>query len=163
MPSSCAGTVPGKNTMSDVEAYIEALEPSERKDAFLQFRDAILAALPEGFEEAMNYGMIGYVVPHRLYPKGYHCSPKLPLPFANLVLRKDIITFYHMGLYADPVMLSWFEKEFVELTGKKPDMGKSCIRFKKTTPIPFQLIGSLMQKISPEQWIEQYEAAFLKK
>jgi hypothetical protein len=111
----------------------------------------------------MNYGMIGYVVPHTLYPKGYHCSPELPLPFVNLVIRKDIITFYHMGLYADPAMLSWFEKEYIEETGKKPDMGKSCIRFKKTTPIPFTLIGELMQKISAEQWIERYEAAFVKK
>ncbi len=149
--------------MSDVEAYIEALEPSERKDAFLKFRDAILAVLPVGFEETMNYGMIGYVVPHRLYPKGYHCSPELPLPFANLVLRKDIITFYHMGLYADPQLLAWFEQEYVNEIGKKPDMGKSCIRFKKTTPIPFTLIDELMQKISPAQWIERYENAFLRK
>lgn len=148
--------------MSDVEAYIDALEPSERKDAFLQFRNVILEALPEGFEETMNYGMIGYVVPHRLYPKGYHCSPELPLPFANLVLRKDIITFYHMGLYADPQLLAWFEQEYVNEIGKKPDMGKSCIRFKKTTPIPFTLIDELMQKISPAQWIERYEAAFVK-
>ena len=149
--------------MSDVKAYIDALQTGDRKDAFLKFRDAILSVLPVGFEETMNYGMIGYVVPHRLYPKGYHCSPKLPLPFANLVLRKDIITLYHMGLYADAQLLAWFEQEYMNETGKKPDMGKSCIRFKKTTPIPFQLIGSLMQKISPEQWIEQYEAAFLKK
>jgi len=107
--------------------------------------------------------MIGYVVPHALYPKGYHCSPELPLPFVNLVIRKEIITFYHMGLYADPAMLSWFEAEYMKETGKKPDMGKSCIRFKKTTPIPFTLIGELMQKISPAQWIKRYEAAFVKK
>jgi hypothetical protein len=149
--------------MNPVVDYINAIEEGPRKELFLQLRDVIIKNLPNGFEEAMNYGMIGYVVPHSLYPKGYHCSPELPLPFVNLVIRKDIITFYHMGLYADPAMSSWFEKEYVEETGKKPDMGKSCIRFKKTTPIPFQLIGSLMQQISPEQWIERYEAAFVKK
>jgi hypothetical protein len=149
--------------MNPVVDYINAIEEGPRKELFLQLRDVIIKNLPNGFEEAMNYGMIGYVVPHSLYPKGYHCSPELPLPFVNLVIRKDIITFYHMGLYADPAMSSWFEKEYVEETGKKPDMGKSCIRFKKKAPIPFQLIGSLMQQISPEQWIERYEAAFVKK
>ena len=149
--------------MNPVVNYINSIEEGPRKELFLQMRDVIIKNLPNGFEEEMNYGMIGYVVPHSLYPKGYHCSPELPLPFVNLVIRKDIITFYHMGLYADPAMLLWFEKEYIEETGKKPDMGKSCIRFKKTTPITFQLIGSLMRKISPEQWIERYEAAFLKK
>jgi len=149
--------------MNPVVDYINSIEEGPRKELFLQMRDVIIKNLPNGFEEEMNYGMIGYVVPHSLYPKGYHCSPELPLPFVNLVIRKDIITFYHMGLYADPAMLLWFEKEYIEETGKKPDMGKSCIRFKKTTPITFQLIGSLMRKISPEQWIERYEAAFLKK
>jgi len=149
--------------MNPVVDYINTIEEGPRKELFLQMRDVIIKNLPNGFEEEMNYGMIGYVVPHSLYPKGYHCSPELPLPFVNLVIRKDIITFYHMGLYADPAMGSWFEKEYIEETGKKPDMGKSCIRFKKTTPIPFTLIGELMQKISPEQWIERYEAAFMKK
>jgi len=149
--------------MNPVVDYINSIEEGPRKELFLQMRDVIIKNLPNGFEEEMNYGMIGYVVPHSLYPKGYHCSPEQPLPFVNLVIRKDIITFYHMGLYADSAMLSWFEKEYIEETGKKPDMGKSCIRFKKTTPIPFTLIGELMQKISPEQWIERYEAAFLKK
>jgi hypothetical protein len=149
--------------MNPVVDYINAIEEGPRKELFLQMRDVIINNLPNGFEEAMNYGMIGYVVPHSLYPKGYHCSPELPLPFVNLVIRKDIITFYHMGLYADPAMLAWFETEYVKETGKKPDMGKSCIRFKKTASIPFQLIGSLMQQISPEQWIERYEAAFVKK
>jgi hypothetical protein len=149
--------------MNPVVDYINAIEEGPRKELFLQIRDVIIKNLPNGFEEEMNYGMIGYVVPHSLYPKGYHCSPELPLPFVNLVIRKDIITFYHMGLYADPVMSSWFEKEYIKETGKKPDMGKSCIRFKKKAQIPFQLIGSLMQQISPEQWIERYEAAFVKK
>ena len=149
--------------MSTVEAYINSIEEGPRKDLFLQLRDVIASKLPKGFEETMNYGMIGYVVPHTLYPKGYHCSPELPLPFVNLVIRKDIITFYHMGLYADAAMLAWFETEYTKETGKKPDMGKSCIRFKKTTPIPITLIGELMQKISPAQWIERYEAACVKK
>lgn len=151
------------NPMNSVVDYINTIEEGPRKDLFLQMRDVIIKNLPNGFEEEMNYGMIGYVVPHTLYPKGYHCSPELPLPFVNLVIRKDIITFYHMGLYADVKMLAWFETEYRKEIGKKPDMGKSCIRFKKTTPIPFTLIGELMQKISPAQWIERYEAAFVKK
>jgi len=105
--------------MSTVEAYINSIEEGPRKELFLQLRDVIASKLPKGFEETMNYGMIGYVVPHALYPKGYHCSPELPLPFVNLVIRKDIITFYHMGLYADPAMLAWFEAEYVKETGKK--------------------------------------------
>jgi hypothetical protein len=149
--------------MSTVAAYIASIEDGPRKDLFLQLREVIVTKLPAGFEETMNYGMIGYVVPHASYPKGYHCSPELPLPFVNLVIRKDIITFYHMGLYADASMLAWFETECTKETGKKPDMGKSCIRFKKTTPIPFTLIGELMQKISPAQWIERYEAAFVRR
>ena len=149
--------------MNPVVDYINSIEEGPRKELFLQMRDVIIKNLPNGFEEEMNYGMIGYVVPHSLYPKGYHCSPEQPLPFVNLVIRKDIITFYHMGLYADPALLLWFEKEYIEETGKKPDMGKSCIRFKKTTPIPITLIGELMQKISPAQWIERYEAACVKK
>lgn len=149
--------------MITVGEYIDSIEEGPRKEVFLEFREVIASKLPEGFEETMNYGMIGYVVPHALYPKGYHCSPELPLPFVNLVIRKDIITFYHMGLYADAAMLAWFETEYMKETAKKPDMGKSCIRFKKTTPIPFNLIGELIQKISPVQWIERYEAAFVKK
>ena len=149
--------------MNTVGEYINSIEEGARKDLFLQLREVIATNLPTGFEETMNYGMIGYVVPHALYPKGYHCSPELPLPFVNLVIRKDIITFYHMGLYADAAMLAWFETEYMKETAKKPDMGKSCIRFKKTTPIPFNLIGELIQKISPVQWIERNEAAFVKK
>lgn len=149
--------------MSTVAEYIDSIEEGPRKELFLQLRDVIASNLPSGFAETMSYGMIGYVVPHATYPKGYHCSPELPLPFVNLVIRKDIITFYHMGIYANPPLLAWFEKEYMEAVGKKPDMGKSCIRFKKTTPIPFALIGNLMQKISPEQWIACYEAAFVKK
>lgn len=145
-----------------VSAYLDSLS-GQRKEEFLALRDVILKNIPSGFEECMNYGMLGYVVPHSLYPNGYHCTPELPLPFANIVMRKDIITLYHMGIYADGKILSWFKDEYSKQVSTKLDMGKSCIRFKKTTPIPFQLIGSLMQKISPEHWIERYEAAFVKK
>ena len=146
--------------MSTVEAYINSIEEGPRKDLFLQLRDVIASKLPKGFEETMNYGMIGYVVPHTLYPKGYHCSPELPLPFVNLVIRKDIITFYHMGLYADAAMLAWFETEYTKETGKKPDMGKSCIRFKKIEEIPFELIAELSTKMTPKDWIKLYEEKF---
>ena len=148
--------------MSTVEAYINSIEEGPRKDLFLQLRDVIASKLPKGFEETMNYGMIGYVVPHTLYPKGYHCSPELPLPFVNLVIRKDIITFYHMGLYADAAMLAWFETEYTKETGKKPDMGKSCMRFKYVDDIPYKLIGELVSKMTVKEWINTYEKVFNK-
>lgn len=148
--------------MNSVQDYIESLS-GDRKEAFLELRQIILNQLPDGFEECMSYGMIGFVVPHKLYPKGYHCTPALPLPFINMVMRKDIVTLYHMGLYADPVLMNWFQTKYNEGNFGKLDMGKSCIRFKKTAQIPFALIGELAQKISVTQWIQSYEKAFLKK
>ena len=132
--------------------YIEQLD-GQRKPEFLELRKVIVENLPKGFEECISYGMIGYVVPHSIYPAGYHCTPKLPLPFLNLVMRKDIITFYHMGLYSDEKLLNWFKDEYSKFTKLKLDMGKSCVRFKKSSAIPYALIGELMQKVSVEEWI----------
>ncbi len=140
----------------EVQQYIEQLEGT-RKPEFLELRTVIIENLPKGFEECISYGMIGYVVPHSIYPAGYHCTPKLPLPFLNLVMRKDIITFYHMGLYSDEKLLNWFKDEYSKFTKLKLDMGKSCVRFKKSSAIPYALIGELMQKVSVEEWITRYE------
>ena len=140
----------------EVQQYIDELE-GPRKPEFLELRKVIVENLPKGFEECIGYGMIGYVVPHSIYPAGYHCTPKLPLPFLNLVMRKDIITFYHMGLYSDEKLLDWFKDEYSKFTKLKLDMGKSCVRFKKSGDIPYALIGALMQKVSVEDWVLIYE------
>lgn len=131
--------------------------PEERQEALNKLRKTILDNLPKGFQECINYGMIGYVVPHSLYPAGYHCDPKLPLPFMNFASQKNFIAFYHMGLYANPSLLEWFVSEYAKVSKTKLDMGKSCVRFKKPDQIPFGLIGELVSKISPEQWIALYE------
>lgn len=144
-----------------VEAYLASL-PDDRKDAMEQLRAVITQHLPAGFQEEMSYGMIGYVVPHSLYPKGYHCNPKLPLPMINLASQKNFIALYHMGMYADSSILDWFTAEYAKTAKGKLDMGKSCVRFKKMADIPFELIGKLATKISTEQWISCYENAFLK-
>lgn len=112
----------------------------------------------------MGYGMIGYVVPHKLYPSGYHCDPKLPLPFMNVASQKNFIAVYYMGMYADPKLYKWFTGEYSKFIGsKKVDMGKSCLRFKKPEQIPYKLIGELAGKITPKEWINLYEKAFRKR
>ncbi|MDG1063956.1 MAG: DUF1801 domain-containing protein [Flavobacteriaceae bacterium] len=149
--------------MSDVgttvEGYIKQV-PEDRRAAFEQLRQAILNHLPKGFVETISYGMIGYVVPHTTYPAGYHCSPKLPLPFINLANQKNFIALYHMGIYADPELLDWYVTAYPSHSKTKLDMGKSCLRFKKMDQIPFDLIGQLCQKMSPQDWIARYEANY---
>lgn len=139
-----------------VEAYIAEL-PQDRQEAINKLRKEINKNLPKGFKEVMSYGMIGYVVPHSLYPAGYHCTPELPLPFAGLASQKNAVTFYHMGVYANPVLLKWFADEYAKAGVGKLDMGKSCIRFKKPENIPYKLIGELAGKMTAQQWIDVYE------
>lgn len=139
------------------EQYIAAL-PEERKEAVQKLRKVVLKNLPPGFSECISYGMLGYVVPHSLYPPGYHVDPSLPLPFLNIASQKNFIALYHMGVYSSPELLDWFTKRYTEISKRKPDMGKSCIRFKKTDQIPFELIGELASKITAEKWISIYEA-----
>jgi len=136
--------------------YIKEL-PADRKEAVSQLRDVVLKNLPGGFKEQMGYGMLGYVVPHAIYPPGYHCDPKLPLPFAGIASQKNFIAFYHMGIYAMPDLLKWFVAEYPKHSTAKLDMGKSCIRFKKPEHIPYKFIGELMKKVSVEKWVEVYE------
>ena len=141
--------------------YIAEL-PEDRKQAIIKLRDTILKNLPEGFEEEMSYGMIGYVVPHSIYPAGYHCNPELPLPFINIASQKNFIALYHMGIYSDKGLLNWFVSEYPKYVKTKLDMGKSCIRFKNIAHIPYSLIGELVAKMTTEQWISIYEKAWKK-
>ncbi|MBX3257942.1 MAG: DUF1801 domain-containing protein [Chitinophagaceae bacterium] len=120
-------------------------------------RASVLENLPKGFKEEMSYGMLGYVVPLDIYPDGYHCDPKLPLPFVNIASQKKFIALYHMGLYANPDLLKWFSDAYSKHSTGKLDIGKSCIRFKKPEHIPYELIGTLMKKMPVKEWIRLYE------
>lgn len=143
------------------EAYIAEM-PEDRQAGFKKLRSTIKKNLPKGFKEVMQYGMISYVVPHSLYPDGYHCTPELPLPFLSIASQKNFIAVYHMGIYSDPVLLKWFTTEFAKQSKKKLDMGKSCIRFKKTEDIPIDLIGELSSKMTVEDWVGRYEMMYKK-
>lgn len=141
------------NTPDD---YMASL-PEDRKTVLSRLRSLANEHLPDGFEETLSYGMIGWVVPHELYPKGYHCNPELPLPFLNMASQKNFIAVYHSGIYANKELHDWFVGEYPKHSRYKLDMGKSCIRFKKLDDIPYPLLGELFEKITPEQWIELYE------
>lgn len=134
--------------------------PEDRKEAMQKLRETVLKNLPKGFEETMQYGMISYVVPHSIYPDGYHCKPTDALPFMSIASQKNHIAYYHMGIYSDPELLKWFTEEYPNHATGKLDMGKSCIRFKKPGNIPFELLGELTKKISVDEWISKYESAF---
>jgi uncharacterized protein YdhG (YjbR/CyaY superfamily) len=131
--------------------------PDDRKEAFTKLHQTIVSNLPEGFEPAISYGMLGYVIPHSLYPAGYHCKPAEPLPFASIASQKNSINLYHMGIYLDPSLMEWFVAEYPKHSKQKLDMGKSCIRFKKAEHIPYDLLGQLMQRMTAAQWIALYE------
>ncbi|MDB2363741.1 DUF1801 domain-containing protein [Flavobacteriales bacterium] len=148
-------------SISTVSEYISQLEES-RKEIIENLRKAVKSNLPAGFNEEINYGMIGYVVPHSIYPSGYHCNTKLPLPFINLASQKNHIGVYHMGIYSDPELLKWFKEEWTKLEIGKLNIGKSCIRLNPKKEIPYDLIGRLSAKISVDQWIETYEKAVKK-
>lgn len=137
-------------------------QPEERKEAFSKLHHVIVENLPKGFEPALSYGMLGYVVPHSIYPAGYHCKPSEPLPFASIASQKNSINFYHMGVYAKPDLLDWFVAEYPKHSNQKLDMGKSCVRFKKIEEIPYDLIAQLMRKMTVEDWIEIYETNYKK-
>ncbi len=137
-----------------VAEYLEEL-PDDRRAAIGKVRAVIRKNLPKGFVEQMSYGSIGYVVPHKLHPAGYHCDPKLPLPFANLASQKNHMAFYLMSAYSfEP----WLRKQF-QARGKKLDMGKCCIRFKKLEDLPLDVIGEAVGKLSVAGYITQYEDA----
>lgn len=137
--------------------------PADRVDSFNKLHDVIVKNLPKGFEAGISYGGLGYVVPHSVYPAGYHCNPSEPLPFAGIASQKNSINFYHMGIYADPALLKWFVAEYPKHSTQKLDMGKSCVRFKKLEEIPYKLIAALMKKMSAKDWIALYESKYLPK
>jgi len=139
------------------EDYIEK-QPTERQAALENLRQTIKGHLPNGFQETIQFGMIGYVVPHSIYPNGYHVNPKEPLPYIALANQKGYIALYHLAIYADESLLDWFVKSYEELNIGKLDMGKSCIRFKKIDQIPYNLIGELCSKLSVEEYISLYES-----
>lgn len=142
---------------STPEQYIAEL-PEDRKEVMQKLRDTVKKNLPKGFEETMQYGMLGYVVPHNIYPDGYHCNPKDALPFMALASQKNHISFYHMGIYSNPDLMKWFTEEYPKHATGKLDMGKSCIRFKNPKKIPFELLGELTTKVSVAEWIAKYES-----
>lgn len=144
-----------------IEAILQSV-PEDRRKAFNQLHEVIVKNLPKGFEAAISYGGLGYVVPHSIYPAGYHCKPAEPLPFAAIASQKNSINFYHMGIYANADLLKWFVDEYPKYCKQKLDMGKSCIRFKKVDAIPFELIGKLMQKMNVQKWIHMYETTMKK-
>ncbi len=144
---------------SSVAEYLDNI-PDSQKDIVNIILKAIRKNIPKGFEECINYGMIGWVVPHSLYSPGYHCDPKLPLPFLSLAAQKNSVNVYHMGIYADTELFDWFIGTYETLGLKKLDIGKSCMRFKKTEDVPLELLSELVSKINPSQWIKLYEKAF---
>jgi hypothetical protein len=150
-----------KPTGATVAAILENIS-EERKEAFQRLHQIILDHLAPGLEPGLSYGNLGYVVPHSLYPAGYHCKPSEPLPLAWIASQKNSINFYHMGIYADPKLLDWFVAEYPKHSAQKLDMGKSCMRFKKPEHIPFELIGQLMGKMSAQDWIDMYERLYKK-
>lgn len=145
-----------QSTAATPQEYMDNL-PEDRKDAMNKLREVINKNLPQGFDECMNYGMLGWVVPHSTYPAGYHCDPKLPLPFLAVASQKNFIAVYHMGIYSDAALHDWFVAEFPKHSKYKLDMGKSCIRFKKPDAIPYELIGQLVAKMTPQNCIDLYE------
>lgn len=141
-----------------VAEYIKQL-PEDRQSVMTKLRKIINKNLPKGFKEEISYNLPGWVVPHSKYPDGYHCDTSLPLPFMSIASQKNFVALYHMGLYANPKLMAWWTKEFPKHASRKLDMGKSCVRFKKMDDIPYDLIGELASKVTPDDWIDVYEKA----
>lgn len=146
---------------STIQEYIDQL-PEDRKEPVTRIKNILAENLPKGFEAGMLYKMPAFYVPHSLYPDGYHCNPKDPLPFINVASQKNFVALYHMGLYAKKELYDWFVAEYPKHCKYKLDMGKSCIRFKKVEDIPYQLINELAGKMTPGEWISIYETAIKK-
>jgi len=138
------------------EEYISQL-PEDRQEVVSKLLKLMNDNLPKGFQEQMNYGMPGWVVPHSIYPDGYHCDPKLPLPFINIASQKNFVALYHSGIYASKKLYDWFVTAYPKHCKYKLDMGKSCVRFKKMNDIPYELIAELCTKMTVNDWISLYE------
>lgn len=146
-----------KSEATTVEAYLAAL-PEDRRPAIEAVRKVILDNLDEGYEEGIQYGMIGYYVPHRVYPSGYHCDPRQPLPFAALASQKAYMSVYLMCIYGHESYRSWFEDAWAK-AGKKLNMGKSCVRFKKLDDLALDVIGEAIRQVPARKYIEFVESA----
>jgi uncharacterized protein YdhG (YjbR/CyaY superfamily) len=147
-----------KSTAKTVDEYVKGL-PEDRRKAISALRKVILNNLPEGYQECMSYGMIGYVVPHSIYPKGYQCNPKLPLPFVNLGSQKNHMALYLMCIYGDAKADRGFRKAW-EKTGRKLDAGKGCIRFRRLEDVPLEVVGQLVARIPVADYIARIESVF---
>lgn len=143
------------------EDYIESL-PEERQEAFRQLRNTVVMNLPDGYEELAEGRMVSYVVPLRIFPDGYHCTPGKPLPFLQIAFQKNYLALYHFGVYADGNLYDWWSREYAKKVTTKLDMGKSCIRFKKWNDLPLPLIAQLCRKMDVQQWIQIYKRAIRK-
>jgi len=144
---------------NSIDDYIQAID-SERRDTFLKLYDTVKNAVDSSFETGILYSMPSFYVPHSIYPAGYHCNPKLPLPFISVAAQKNFLAFYHLGMYAKPELIDWFVENYTKQTGRKPDIGKSCVRFKKNDKISFELIAELCSKITVDEWKEIYEKKY---
>ena len=140
-----------------VKQYLAEL-PDDRREAIQAVRRVIPDALPVGYEEGMPYGILGYYVPHSNYPSGYHCDPKQPLPYAALASQKNYMSVYMTCVYGDPEHQAWFRTAWAK-TGKKLDMGKSCVRFKRLEDLPLKLIGQAIKRVPVKKFIAFYESA----
>jgi hypothetical protein len=147
-----------QSSAKTVQEYLKEL-PADRREAINAVRGVILENLPKGYEERMSYGMLGYVVPHSIYPKGYQCNPKLPLPFVNLGSQKNHMALHLMCCYCDPKLKAWFEKAWKD-AGKKFDMGGGCVRFKKLEDVPLEVIGQLVASMPVDVYIRRIEKTF---
>lgn len=145
-----------KSQVHTPEDYLAQL-PEARRLVLDKLRATLREQLPAGFVETIEYGMIAYVVPHALYPAGYHTDPRRPLPFISLASQAQHVALYHMGLGEGP-LLDWFSAEWPKHTTMKLDLGKSCLRFKKLDAIPYALLGQLAARVTPQEWIATYTA-----
>lgn len=142
-----------------VAEYLDSLPP-DRRSAIEAVRKVILRHLDKNYQEGMGYGMIGYSVPHRIYPAGYHCKPSDPLPFAGIASQKGHMSVYLMSLYGPDSDEAWFRDAWAA-TGKRLDMGKCCVRFKRIEDVPLDIIGEAIRRMPVERWIEKYERNLL--
>jgi hypothetical protein len=146
-----------RSTATTAAEYVAALPP-ERRRVIEKLRRVLRRNLPTGFEETVDHGMLAFVVPHRLFPAGYPGAPERPLPFINLASQKRHVALYHMGLYGGP-LLGWLEDEWPKHTDARLDLGRCCLRFTRLDEIPYELVGELAAKITPDEWIEVHERA----
>lgn len=150
-----------KKESQNLKDYLSKL-PEDRQESFEKLYKTIKKNLPKGFSEEFSYGMPSFVISLKDYPDGYHCKADTALPFISIANQKNFIAMYHMGMYAKPEVLEWFQTEFPKHSKRKLDMGKSCVRFKKPEEIPFELIAKLAKKMTPKDWIETYESVLKK-